>query len=279
MGNKGKSKYYGVFTEGQKFGRYTILGSKIKIDREAKVECKCECGISKWVSCYSLSVGTSTQCSKCGNSMVKSDNPAWKGYGEIPSRMFGKLQRDAKLRGLVFEISIEYCDKLFKEQGGICRLSGIKLKTNSNGSTASLDRIDNTKGYIEGNVQWLHKDVNMMKRTYTQEHFVKMCELISDNFTELAEATSVRGKLVQLAALTYVHGLIFERFEDLDIIKVGLQKELDAHLNFETKIGNITEENGILTGHIYYKTSEGDEEFRVSTFTVVSTGVIVEHVR
>lgn len=48
-------------------------------------------------------------------------------------------------------------------------------------NTASLDRIDNSKGYEEGNIQWVHKDVNFMKRTYSQEYFIKLCTLISEN--------------------------------------------------------------------------------------------------
>lgn len=41
-----------------------------------------------------------------------------------------------------------------------------------------LDRIDSSKGYIEGNVQWVHKDVNMMKQNYSQKYFIEMCKKI-----------------------------------------------------------------------------------------------------
>lgn len=45
--------------------------------------------------------------------------------------------------------------------------------------TASIDRIDNSKGYIVGNVQWVHKQVNFMKGTMKQKEFIKFCKLIS----------------------------------------------------------------------------------------------------
>lgn len=43
----------------------------------------------------------------------------------------------------------------------------------------SLDRIDSNKGYVEGNVQWVHKDVNMMKQSYSNERFIGICCMIA----------------------------------------------------------------------------------------------------
>jgi hypothetical protein len=50
------------------------------------------------------------------------------------------------------------------------------------GNLASLDRIDSKKGYVEGNVHWVHKDVNMMKRNFTEEYFINLCETVYKNF-------------------------------------------------------------------------------------------------
>jgi len=49
--------------------------------------------------------------------------------------------------------------------------------------TASLDRIDSSKGYIEGNVQWVHRKINMMKQSYTQEEFIELCQAVVRNNT------------------------------------------------------------------------------------------------
>ena len=51
----------------------------------------------------------------------------------------------------------------------------------SNYQTASLDRIDPTKGYIEGNIQWVHKDVNRMKMDFTETRFLELVNLIANN--------------------------------------------------------------------------------------------------
>ncbi len=177
MGKKGKSKYDGMFTKGQKFGRYTVIKDSVIIEREAKIECQCECGIVNNISCYTLIKGTSTQCLNCGNSMKKEKNPAWKGFGLISGKVFSKIKRNAKLRKIDFNLSINYLDNLYRKQNFKCSLTGLDL----NDKDYSLDRIDSNNGYVEGNVQWVHKDVNMMKKDYNQEYFINICKLITNN--------------------------------------------------------------------------------------------------
>lgn len=47
--------------------------------------------------------------------------------------------------------------------------------------TASLDRIDSNFGYTETNVQWVHKELNIMKWNLTDKSFVDWCEKILRN--------------------------------------------------------------------------------------------------
>lgn len=51
--------------------------------------------------------------------------------------------------------------------------------------TASLDRIDSSKGYIPGNVQWVHKDVNKMKLALSEKRLLELCTLIVQKFSSL----------------------------------------------------------------------------------------------
>lgn len=44
--------------------------------------------------------------------------------------------------------------------------------------TASLDRIDSAKGYVEGNVQWVHKRINLMKGTLSEKDFIAFCQMV-----------------------------------------------------------------------------------------------------
>jgi len=43
---------------------------------------------------------------------------------------------------------------------------------------ASLDRIDSTGGYTEGNVQWVHRTVNFMKQSLSDAELVQWCRRI-----------------------------------------------------------------------------------------------------
>jgi len=85
---------------------------------------------------------------------------------------------------LPFSITIEYAWDLFLKQNRKCAMSGMEINFAATGKdkfTASLDRIDSNEGYVDGNVQWVHKDINWMKNTFSQQHFVDMCKKVADH--------------------------------------------------------------------------------------------------
>lgn len=94
-----------------------------------------------------------------------------------------KHRQDAKKRNIEFSVSNEYLLCLYFEQCGRCNFSGINIDFSVRGKryerTASIDRIDSSKGYIEGNVHWVHKVVNMMKQKLSSEEFIDWCHRIS----------------------------------------------------------------------------------------------------
>lgn len=138
--------------------------------------CKNEC--VKRISSLKYLNGTCQLCKSLRGS--KSSN--WKGYGEICKELWNYIKWGASSRKLEFEISIEYAWNLFLKQNRKCALSGWNLKFdevfNHRTRTASLDRIDSAKGYIEGNVQWVHRNVNCYKSNMTEEALFNMCKAI-----------------------------------------------------------------------------------------------------
>jgi len=106
----------------------------------------------------------------------------FKGCGDLPLTYFNSIKRGAnggKGRSPIeFNVTIEYLWDLYQAQNKYCFLSLLPIDFKS--GTASLDRIDSSMGYIEGNLQWLHKDVNMMKRHYSTKYFLDLCERIAD---------------------------------------------------------------------------------------------------
>lgn len=87
------------------------------------------------------------------------------------------------------DLTLEYVEDILNNQKGRCAYTGLLIglpnssKDLACGSyTASIDRIDSSKGYIRGNIQWVHKDVNRMKQQFSHEVFVNYCKLIANNF-------------------------------------------------------------------------------------------------
>jgi hypothetical protein len=78
------------------------------------------------------------------------------------------------------EITIKQAWELFEAQNRRCSLTGLPLYFGGrNGTTASLDRIDSSLGYLISNVQWIHKDVNRMKNHFDQDYFIDICKRIA----------------------------------------------------------------------------------------------------
>ena len=65
-----------------------------------------------------------------------------------------------------------------------CALTGIELKIGrrkeADLTTASLDRIDSNKPYCKNNIQWVHKQINLMKHAADQNEFIKFCKLVAE---------------------------------------------------------------------------------------------------
>ncbi len=80
----------------------------------------------------------------------------------------------------------EYLWGLWLEQDGCCAYTGVRLhvgqrhaQTKKKDSIASLDRIDSSRGYEAGNVQWVHPVINQMKSDLTEQEFLWWCRTVA----------------------------------------------------------------------------------------------------
>lgn len=187
LGLWGESPRYEDLT-GQKFNMLTVI-SLAKTTRSGKHKkwlCKCVCGNEKAILQTHLVQGNSRSCG-CLHRRAGAQHPNFKGCGEIRAKYFKSMEINALRRNrtpIPFEITIEEIWELFLKQDRKCALSGMPIsfpKRADGQRAASLDRIDSSKGYVPGNVQWVHKDVNWMKGSFTQEYFVNICKKISKN--------------------------------------------------------------------------------------------------
>ena len=119
-------------------------------------------------------------CKKCSNRLP--ENNSHKGYylGVLRKSFAHKYKTNAEIRGLAWKVSFEYLAELLIEQDFKCALTGWDIHAMDVSSPASLDRIDSSLGYVEGNLQWVTSKVNMMKQHYSQQEFIDVCCAIAD---------------------------------------------------------------------------------------------------
>lgn len=180
---------------GKKFSFLTIVDLK-KTDKSTdgsyRSICICDCGREKDVNTNYL---MRLLVKSCGNSECPfhrqdsnnngKKNVKFKGYEEISGVKWNQIKHGARTRNLEFNITLEYIWELFLKQERKCALTGVDIffgRTNTKETTASLDRIDSSKGYVKGNVHWVHKTVNIIKMDLKLEEFINWCKLVVNNF-------------------------------------------------------------------------------------------------
>jgi len=173
------------------FGSWTVIDNTLIDDPNKgpkRITVQCVCGTMTTLLPLYLINGKSTQCNSCKFDKMSSNK--YTGYKELSGTYYNILQNGARQRGLDFEVSIEYLYDLFLKQDAKCALSNEVITLNSHyireqrkhgiSQTASVDRIDPSKGYVEGNVQWVSIQINFMKGSLSQEDFVRLCKLVAN---------------------------------------------------------------------------------------------------
>jgi hypothetical protein len=118
---------------------------------------------------------------------VGKNNGNWHGYEDINGRTLGHYKKMAEKRKIDFDITIENLWEIYIKQDKKCPYTGVELlltpntKQNRTPSNASLDRINSNLGYVVGNIQWVLKELNVMKNTMSHNEFINICCLIADN--------------------------------------------------------------------------------------------------
>jgi hypothetical protein len=170
----------------------TSSGKRSK-HRQPKIKVQCSCGHIELKKTTMLINGKDKKyCRECFSTPKGDAHYKWDGSGKIPGTVLYTIKQNAKNRsknGRKIEVNItsEYLDELYEKQNGKCALTGLSIEasitnTKNRGRvwTASVDRIDSSKDYVEGNVQWLHKDINRMKWDLDTDKFIELCKLVAN---------------------------------------------------------------------------------------------------
>lgn len=168
-----------------KFGLLSVVEPVEKCNgTQIFYKCRCDCGNICNIRATALRSKSTISCG-CYRKKVTSER-LWKGCGELSSAYLSSIACRARAKNREFSIDVEYCWNLFLKQDRKCALSGELLtfyrskRCVDKSQTASLDRIDSSKGYIEGNVQWVHKFINKMKQSFSNIDFINKCAEIAN---------------------------------------------------------------------------------------------------
>jgi hypothetical protein len=176
-------KVYFKPIKGQKFNRLSFIEEEecLRYGKKYWI-CECDCGKIKSYDYYNIIKGYVKSCGCYHKDSVKKYN--WSGYKDIPGTYWSSLYNTAKYRNIQFDISLEYAWNLYEKQNKRCKLSNLPIEFGTKNNkiqnfNASLDRIDNSKGYVEDNIQWIVKEINYMKNKLIENKFIYLCKKIA----------------------------------------------------------------------------------------------------
>lgn len=180
---------------GRRFGKLEVKEETKKGKNVAWV-CKCDCGNTTIALTNSLLSGRKVSCG-CYKKEFAAKPESSK------NRLFASYRKTAHTKGLEFKLTEEMFFSLVKDSCFYCGIEPqnvMKSRTNEfvyNG----IDRIDSSKGYIEGNVVPCCSTCNYAKRNMGVEQFLNWVSRIYKNqYVKPTEITP--GQLIDLLFTT-----------------------------------------------------------------------------
>lgn len=184
----GRSKYEKIFITRTEYGKWTA-DPGVWMDNKGRAYAKCYCNLCgniSFVACHHLVIGNSTQCKNCNNSATTrghSLNPNWQGVGEISKTYLSHISKSAAQCQTSYTITATYANDLLVSSNNTCAISGEPISFTA--GTAELVPINQTTGYTQNNVMWVHKNVApAIRKTKHANEFIDMCVKIAQKHTK-----------------------------------------------------------------------------------------------
>lgn len=163
---------------GQKIGNFLVLSFNRRENKKTYWNVLCDCGRE---SVIYFQKRPSKFCKYCYTQYGQKSNN-YKGFEDISLTFFTSLKNQARERNKEFNLTIDYLWDLFIKQNRRCAYTQKLLYFNEfkkyKRGNASLDRIDSSIGYVEGNVQWVEKRVNTAKHILKDMEFNDLCSSV-----------------------------------------------------------------------------------------------------
>lgn len=124
-----------------------------------------------WHEKWRVHTNNNVQCSKCASDWQRTAREK-----EPIKFIFKDARQHAKSRNREFTITLDDLFAVLLKQNNKCALTGVEF---SSENKPSLDRIDSSKGYITDNIQFVLKDINVMKSNLEESRFIELCNLVA----------------------------------------------------------------------------------------------------
>ena len=172
-----RRKTTAILNKGDKYKNWTVVDGPIYKNNTAYYKVQCTCGTEELLlPLYILDPNSHFCCQKCTYKQTAENIKVKNGkIGELDKTEYTRLKRSAKARNIEFNVSIDYLWNLFLQQNNTCAITGDII---DDFKQASLDRIDSSKGYIEGNVQWVTAQANLSKHVMTMDQLYEFCKKV-----------------------------------------------------------------------------------------------------
>jgi len=173
---KACSKYH----VGDRYDRLVVQGFEY-VGTKRVATCCCDCGNTVKVLATLLGKNKTNNCGCRPRGL-------WQGVGDFSGTVYYRLKRGAQVRHIPFKVSPQQLWNLFVQQNKKCALTGLDIELSlesREAGTASVDRKNSRRGYFPDNIQWVHKDVNLMKSNFTQEYYVALCRSVAQHTKEV----------------------------------------------------------------------------------------------
>lgn len=162
-------------------GNWQVVGEDLVKNKGFRtILCKClKCNYLQYIRLDAL-YNNGRECEKCHAERIKvkeSNKTLIKNriQNQPFVTKFNRICNEAGKRSIPVTITPEYIKELYEIQEHKCALTGDYLP---DVRKASLDRIDSTKPYEPGNVQFVTKEANLAKHIMPQEVFIDFCKRV-----------------------------------------------------------------------------------------------------
>ncbi len=158
---------------GEKFGSWTVVEAVDGRGKSYRLRCRCVCGTEMLIARDQLLKRVRGKCRKCAD-LAR--------FTGIDKSLWSTIVLRAEERELELTVTWDGLKALLEAQNYRCALTGVPIilakttqERRDGKTTASLDRINSDKGYVPGNVQWVHKQINWTKHALDDEAFIALC--------------------------------------------------------------------------------------------------------